>query len=145
MKKESAFNKQVDGDHYLNLPVQPVPLAYGVFGGDSMACKIAKYLSREKDSWEKQIKKAEDAFDMFLEMSGLSPVPKEFTYTQLFMLERFLTGIPEPIRDNVEIILCSLCLLKQDRPVAELRQMVNDVREHFQIILRYRLKEDAEK
>ncbi len=54
----SAFNKQVDGIHYVNQVIQPFKLAYLVADGDAGFCKFVKYLSRNKGDKKANLEKA---------------------------------------------------------------------------------------
>ena len=54
----SAFDKQVDGNHYKNQVVQPFELAYLVAGGDAGFCKFVKYLTRDKGDRKVNLEKA---------------------------------------------------------------------------------------
>lgn len=43
----SGLGVQIDGSHYTSMKMQPVELAYKVYGTPCF-CKLAKYLTREK-------------------------------------------------------------------------------------------------
>ncbi len=105
----SAFNTQVNGTHYKDKAIQPIQLAYAVFGGDTCACKIAKYLTREKDDWITQIEKAEHVFQMFREIpSTCNPIANQPDYAQVLLLQLFIAQEPEPIHEDlVAIFFCS--------------------------------------
>lgn len=62
----TAWDKQVGGDHYTKMKLQPLQLAYMVAGGDSCFCKVAKYIGREKstDDLQKAIDVIEKAKDL---------------------------------------------------------------------------------
>lgn len=45
----TAWDKQVGGNHYTSMKIQPLQLAYMVANGDSCFCKVAKYISRTKN------------------------------------------------------------------------------------------------
>ena len=53
----AARDTQVGGNHYQQV-IQPFELAYVIADGDSAFCKVAKYLVREKDDYEEQLRKA---------------------------------------------------------------------------------------
>lgn len=53
----NAINQQVDGNHYANLAYQPFTLAMDL-GSTPGFCKLAKYLTREKNDRMINLKKA---------------------------------------------------------------------------------------
>lgn len=57
MEKKSALNVQIDGTHYKNQKIQPIELAY-ILGGTPAFCKLAKYLTREKNDKKVNLQKA---------------------------------------------------------------------------------------
>lgn len=57
MEKKSALNVQIDGTHYKNQKIQPIELAY-MIGGTPAFCKLAKYLTREKNDKKINLQKA---------------------------------------------------------------------------------------
>lgn len=128
----SAFDTQVDGNHYKDKAVQPVQLAYAVFGGDTCACKIAKYLTREKDDWGKQIDKAQHVYKMFLEMKDSSPV-KELDLAQQILLLQFVQQEPEGVQTDLALILTSLVMHKNEEhvPIKLLMSSFNAIREYY--------------
>lgn len=129
----SAFDTQIDGTHYKDKAIQPVQLAYAVFGGDTLACKVSKYLTREKDGWESQIGKAQHCLEMFAEMVPSSPIPPLDLARQL-VLEQFVVQEPEPVRAALKDILAYMICLAQghtDEPPEALTWAFNTIREHY--------------
>lgn len=57
MEKKSALEIQIDGQHYKNQKIQPIELAYKL-GGTPAFCKLAKYLTREKNDKKINLQKA---------------------------------------------------------------------------------------
>lgn len=57
MEKKSALDIQIDGQHYKNQKIQPIELAYKL-GGTPAFCKLAKYLTREKNDKKVNLQKA---------------------------------------------------------------------------------------
>lgn len=57
MEKKSALDVQIDGQHYKNQKIQPIELAY-MIGGTPAFCKLAKYLTREKNDKKINLQKA---------------------------------------------------------------------------------------
>lgn len=57
MEKKSALEIQIDGQHYKNQKIQPIELAYKL-GGTPAFCKLAKYLTREKNDKKVNLQKA---------------------------------------------------------------------------------------
>ena len=57
MEKKSALEVQIDGQHYKNQKIQPIELAYKL-GGTPAFCKLAKYLTREKNDKKVNLQKA---------------------------------------------------------------------------------------
>ena len=57
MEKKSALDVQIDGQHYKNQKIQPIELAYKL-GGTPAFCKLAKYLTREKNDKKINLQKA---------------------------------------------------------------------------------------
>lgn len=53
----SGLGSQQDGDHYLKMRLQPVQLAYKLYGTPCF-CKLAKYLTRDKGDKLTNLKKA---------------------------------------------------------------------------------------
>lgn len=53
----NALDVQVGGDHYKNVAMQPVQLAYMV-GGSPAFKDVAKYLTRQKENREQDLQKA---------------------------------------------------------------------------------------
>lgn len=100
----SPFDKQQGGTHYKDVAIQPIQLGYAVFGGDSCAVKVAKYLTREKDGWGIQIDKAEHILEMFAEVHMHSPID-QLTYAQELVLKQFVDQSPEPVREPLMEIL----------------------------------------
>lgn len=129
----SAFDTQVGGDHYKKKAIQPIQLAYAVFGGDTLACKVSKYLTREKEGWEAQIGKAQHCLEMFTEMVPSSPIPPLDLARQL-ILEQFVVQEPEPVRAALKSILTYMICLAQgytnESPEA-LTWEFNTIREHY--------------
>jgi hypothetical protein len=52
-----ATEKQVDGNHYSKLKIQPLQLAYSINASPCFT-KLAKYITRDKDDKEIQLEKA---------------------------------------------------------------------------------------
>ncbi|CAL9972367.1 hypothetical protein VPHD281_0056 [Vibrio phage D281] len=100
----SPFDKQQGGTHYKDVAIQPIQLGYAVFGGDTCAVKVAKYLTREKDDWSGQIDKAEHILEMFAEAHIHSPID-QLTYAQELILKQFVEQSPEPVREPLMEIL----------------------------------------
>ena len=67
----TALEKQVGGDHYKKLGVQPMELVLANMGFIAFegACytKINKYMIRHKDDKVEQLKKARHVLDMWIE------------------------------------------------------------------------------
>ena len=57
MEKKSALEIQIDGQHYKKQKIQPIELAYKL-GGTPAFCKLAKYLTREKNDKKVNLQKA---------------------------------------------------------------------------------------
>lgn len=57
MEKKSALETQCDGNHYKTMKLQPIELAYKL-GGTPAFCKLAKYLTREKNDKKINLQKA---------------------------------------------------------------------------------------
>lgn len=53
----SALQEQIGGNHYKNLKIQPIQLAY-ILGATPAFCKVAKYCTRIKDDMGGQVDKA---------------------------------------------------------------------------------------
>ena len=53
----NGLGVQVDGNHYTNMKMQPVELAYKLYGTPCF-CKLAKYLTRDKGDKLTNLKKA---------------------------------------------------------------------------------------
>lgn len=53
----TAIEQQVDGNHYCKLKIQPIQLAYSL-NASPCFCKLAKYLTRDKDDKMIQYHKA---------------------------------------------------------------------------------------
>lgn len=49
-EQQAIWEKQVGGKHYTDMKIQPLQLAYMVANGDSCFCKVAKYISRTKNT-----------------------------------------------------------------------------------------------
>jgi hypothetical protein len=66
-----ALDKQVAGDHYKSLGLQPLEMTYANFGYEglkaSVYTKVNKYLLRDKESEVKDIKKAIHCLEILLE------------------------------------------------------------------------------
>lgn len=95
----SAFDTQVGGTHYKHKRVQPIQLAYAVFGGDTCCCKIAKYLTREKDGWEEQTEKANHIFLLLKEIPVTDlNFTHELSTSQEIVLKTFIEQEPLEIQ-----------------------------------------------
>lgn len=81
-----VFDKQVGGDHYSRLKIQPLQLAYLVADGDSCFCKVAKYLSRDKDDRQEDVQKA---IDVLIKASELRKSGVEVTHYKRKMIGEF--------------------------------------------------------
>lgn len=57
MSNDTARDKQVGGDHYKNMKLQPLELTY-IVGGSPVFCKVAKYITRKKDDRKLNLEKA---------------------------------------------------------------------------------------
>jgi len=70
-ESKSAFGRQVGGDHYKTMGVQPLEAVYANFGYDglhaSVYTKVLKYLGRKKDSPIQDLKKARHVLDILIE------------------------------------------------------------------------------
>lgn len=55
--KMEGLGKQIDGNHYTSMKMQPVELAYKLYATPCF-CKLAKYLTREKGDKITNLKKA---------------------------------------------------------------------------------------
>jgi len=53
----SALDVQIDGSHYKNIKIQPIELAYKL-GASPAFCKLAKYISRQKNDKKINLQKA---------------------------------------------------------------------------------------
>ena len=66
----SAFDKQVDGDHYTKLAIQPMQYSMGN-GLDPLQHSIIKYVTRFRDKCGLvDLHKARDCLDMLIEFDG---------------------------------------------------------------------------
>ena len=66
----SAFDKQVDGDHYTKLAIQPMQYSMGN-GLDPLQHSIIKYVTRFRDKGGiVDLHKARDCLDMLIEFDG---------------------------------------------------------------------------
>lgn len=134
----AAFDTQVDGNHYKNKRIQPIQLAYLCFGGDTIACKIAKYLTREKDDWAKQCEKAKHCFLLSLEVPDSSvPFSGRFSPQENVILEIFVEQEPEPVREALLEIFAAYRLIRIKGETVEADFLVNTVNEHVNTILNY--------
>ena len=59
----SALDVQIDGTHYKTMKMQPVELAYRLHGSPCF-CKLAKYLTRDKEDKLKNLKKAKHCIQL---------------------------------------------------------------------------------
>ena len=67
----TALDKQVGGNHYVNLKIQPIEVTYQNFGymgvKASIYTKVNKYLTREKGSEEQNLEKAKHCLELLIE------------------------------------------------------------------------------
>ena len=63
----SALDVQIDGQHYKNVKIQPIELAY-TLGASPAFCKLAKYLSREKGDKKINLQKARHCIQLELDL-----------------------------------------------------------------------------
>lgn len=59
----AALEKQVDGNHYKLMRMQPIELTY-MIGGTPCFCKLAKYGSRIKESRIRDLEKAKHCIEL---------------------------------------------------------------------------------
>lgn len=62
-----ATDKQVDGTHYNKLKIQPIQLAYSL-NATPCFCKLAKYITRNKDDMVIQLNKAAHCIELEREL-----------------------------------------------------------------------------
>lgn len=62
-----ATDNQVDGTHYNKLKIQPLMLAYQL-NASPCFCKLAKYISRDKDNKLVQLEKAKHVIELEREL-----------------------------------------------------------------------------
>ena len=67
----SALDVQIDGQHYKNVKIQPIELAY-TLGASPAFCKLAKYLSREKGDKKINLQKARHCIQLELDLLNLN-------------------------------------------------------------------------
>tara|TARA_B110000495_G_C22464563_1_gene288758 strand:- start:113 stop:412 length:300 start_codon:yes stop_codon:yes gene_type:complete len=67
----TALDKQVGGNHYVNLKIQPIEVTYQTFGymgvKASIYTKVNKYLTREKGTEEENLEKAKHCLELLIE------------------------------------------------------------------------------
>ncbi|AFE86195.1 hypothetical protein [Salinivibrio phage CW02] len=85
----SALKEQVAGSHYKKLSYQPVQLTYEL-GGSPLFCKVAKYLTREKDSVTQQLEKARHCVRLEKEF-----ITERTRYYMVVMIDPKEEGIPQ--------------------------------------------------
>lgn len=101
----SALTKQIDGDHYKSLKIQPLQLSYMIAGGDSCFTKLVKYTTRKKDNPALQYEKA-------IHIVGLSQEVRENPYkplwdetkSNLFILNEFCNQFEPEVADHLRAI-----------------------------------------
>ncbi len=96
-----ALDKQIDGDHYNKMKVQPVQLAYAIADGDSCACKLFKYTQRDKDDPCLQLEKAIHCVEL---KQDLCPRPHDLSAAQDFMLMAYVEQAPVEHQEALEAI-----------------------------------------
>ena len=67
----SALDVQIDGQHYKNVKIQPIELAY-TLGASPAFCKLAKYLSREKGDKKINLQKSRHCIQLELDLLNLN-------------------------------------------------------------------------
>lgn len=69
--KPSAKETQVGGSHYTDMKIQPLEYTLAVFGYEAFRgaifTKINKYITRKKDNYLEQLKKARHCLDLLIE------------------------------------------------------------------------------
>ena len=65
----SALDTQIEGNHYKNVKIQPIELAYKL-GASPAFCKLAKYLSRDKGDKKINLKKARHCIQLEKDLQG---------------------------------------------------------------------------
>lgn len=68
----SAIDEQVGGSHYKRMTYQPIELSMEV-GGTPTFCKVAKYLTRDKDDRLDNLSKARHCIQLEKEMFAAKP------------------------------------------------------------------------
>lgn len=78
----SALDKQVGGEHYKKLGLQPLEHTYLNYGYTGLKAaihtKIDKYMLRNKDNEVEQLKKARHCLDVLIEKAELEQDAMEF-------------------------------------------------------------------
>lgn len=89
-KQLSALDTQEAGNHYKGQKVQPIELAY-YLGGTPAFCKLAKYISRDKDDKAEDLRKAYHCIQLEEQLQYFAK--KNYKYEDwefvLYWLERF--------------------------------------------------------
>ena len=67
----SALDIQIDGEHYKNVKIQPIELAYKL-GASPAFCKLAKYISRQKNDKKVNLQKAIHCIQLDMELQYCS-------------------------------------------------------------------------
>ena len=71
----SPFDRQVGGNHYTDLKIQPLELTYANFGYSglkaSIYTKVNKYMTRNKDDEVQQLKKAAHCLHILIEKAEI--------------------------------------------------------------------------
>lgn len=65
----SAMTQQVDGEHYLEMLIQPLELSYLIAEGDASFCKLVKYITRNKGERKVNLEKAIHVVKLYSEIS----------------------------------------------------------------------------
>jgi len=104
----NSLNRQVAGTHYLNITYQPVQLTFDV-NGTCTFCKVAKYISREKDDMVEQINKAIHCVELekdLLKPHTYYPKGRSGTWAATKCIENFSNQFVQ--REIFNIILMSM-------------------------------------
>jgi len=89
----SALDIQIDGEHYKNVKIQPIELAYKL-GASPAFCKLAKYISRQKNDKKINLQKAIHCIQLEKELDS--------KYTPYCLSKEYaLINYIEDWRDNI--------------------------------------------
>ena len=122
MEKKSALDIQIDGQHYKNQKIQPIELAYKL-GGTPAFCKLAKYLTREKNDKKVNLQKAYHCICLEEDLSVFADIYYIKDHDNFYNERWYVEELVEDFSDNEMIRSALIAMYTRDYSSA--KQCVN--------------------